>query len=104
LLNNQDSKTLNDDRRRRPDNPAQNIRHPRNVRILPRSRISLSYRYSRNTLTCHTREKRMSSTPQLRDRPAALAVYGLIAVVLMLLIRIKGFVKLVAPAACTRRI
>jgi len=32
------------------------------------------------------------------------AVHGLIAVVLILLIRIKGFVKLVAPAACTRRI
>jgi len=29
---------LNDDRRGHPDNPAQKIRHPRNVRILPRSR------------------------------------------------------------------
>jgi len=29
---------LNDDRRDHPDNPAQRIRHPRNVRILPRSR------------------------------------------------------------------
>src|SRR5260370_4942878 len=29
---------LNDDRREHPDNPAQKIRHPRNVRILPRSR------------------------------------------------------------------
>jgi error-prone DNA polymerase len=29
---------LNDDRREHPDNPAQRIRHPRNVRILPRSR------------------------------------------------------------------
>jgi len=29
---------LNDDRRDHPDNPAQKIRHPRNVRILPRSR------------------------------------------------------------------
>jgi error-prone DNA polymerase len=29
---------LNDDRRNHPDNPAQKIRHPRNVRILPRSR------------------------------------------------------------------
>ncbi len=29
---------LNDDRRDHPDNPAQNIRHPRNVRILPPSR------------------------------------------------------------------
>jgi error-prone DNA polymerase len=29
---------LNDDRRDHPDNPAQQIRHPRNVRILPRSR------------------------------------------------------------------
>jgi error-prone DNA polymerase len=29
---------LNDDRRQHPENPAQNIRHPRNVRILPRSR------------------------------------------------------------------
>jgi error-prone DNA polymerase len=29
---------LNDDRRERPDNPAQKIRHPRNVRILPPSR------------------------------------------------------------------
>jgi error-prone DNA polymerase len=29
---------LQDDRRQHPDNPAQRIRHPRNVRILPRSR------------------------------------------------------------------
>jgi error-prone DNA polymerase len=29
---------LNDDRRQHPDNPAQKIRHPRNVRILPGSR------------------------------------------------------------------
>ena len=29
---------LNDDRRERPDAPAQKIRHPRNVRILPPSR------------------------------------------------------------------
>jgi error-prone DNA polymerase len=29
---------LNDDRREHPDNPAQKIRHPRNVRMLPRSR------------------------------------------------------------------
>jgi error-prone DNA polymerase len=29
---------LNDDRREHPDTPAQKIRHPRNVRILPRSR------------------------------------------------------------------
>jgi error-prone DNA polymerase len=29
---------LNDDRREHPDNPAQKIRHPRNVRILPPSR------------------------------------------------------------------
>jgi error-prone DNA polymerase len=29
---------LDDDRREHPDNPAQKIRHPRNVRILPRSR------------------------------------------------------------------
>jgi error-prone DNA polymerase len=29
---------LNDDRRQHTENPAQNIRHPRNVRILPRSR------------------------------------------------------------------
>jgi error-prone DNA polymerase len=29
---------LNDDRREHPDNPAQRVRHPRNVRILPRSR------------------------------------------------------------------
>jgi error-prone DNA polymerase len=29
---------LNDDRRDHPDQPAQKIRHPRNVRILPRSR------------------------------------------------------------------
>lgn len=29
---------LNDDRREHPDNPAQRIRHPRDVRILPRSR------------------------------------------------------------------
>lgn len=29
---------LHDDRREYPDNPAQKIRHPRNVRILPRSR------------------------------------------------------------------
>ncbi len=29
---------LNDDRRAHPDNPAQKIRHPRNVRILPPSR------------------------------------------------------------------
>ncbi|MFL6793394.1 MAG: error-prone DNA polymerase [Bradyrhizobium sp.] len=29
---------LNDDRRDHPDNPAQKIRHPRNVRILPSSR------------------------------------------------------------------
>jgi hypothetical protein len=28
---------LNDDRREHPDHPAQNIRHPRNVRILPPS-------------------------------------------------------------------
>lgn len=29
---------LNDDRREHPDNPAQKVRHPRNVRILPPSR------------------------------------------------------------------
>jgi error-prone DNA polymerase len=29
---------LNDDRREHPDNPAQKIRHPRHVRMLPRSR------------------------------------------------------------------
>jgi error-prone DNA polymerase len=29
---------LNDDRRDHPDHPAQKIRHPRDVRILPRSR------------------------------------------------------------------
>jgi error-prone DNA polymerase len=29
---------LNDDRRDHPDSPAQKIRHPRNVRVLPRSR------------------------------------------------------------------
>jgi error-prone DNA polymerase len=29
---------LQDDRRDHPENPAQKIRHPRNVRILPRSR------------------------------------------------------------------
>jgi error-prone DNA polymerase len=29
---------LNDDRRDHPENPAQRIRHPRDVRILPRSR------------------------------------------------------------------
>jgi error-prone DNA polymerase len=29
---------LNDDRREHPDSPAQKIRHPRNLRILPRSR------------------------------------------------------------------
>jgi error-prone DNA polymerase len=29
---------LNDDRREHADNPAQKIRHPRNVRILPPSR------------------------------------------------------------------
>src|SRR5690242_7305297 len=29
---------LNDDRRDHPENPAQKIRHPRNVRVLPRSR------------------------------------------------------------------
>jgi error-prone DNA polymerase len=29
---------LNDDIRVHPENPAQKIRHPRNVRILPRSR------------------------------------------------------------------
>jgi len=29
---------LHDDRRQHPDNPGQKIRHPRNVRILPRSR------------------------------------------------------------------
>jgi error-prone DNA polymerase len=29
---------LHDDRRQHPDNPAQPIRHPRNVRILPPSR------------------------------------------------------------------
>jgi error-prone DNA polymerase len=29
---------INDDRREHPDSPAQRIRHPRNVRILPRSR------------------------------------------------------------------
>jgi error-prone DNA polymerase len=29
---------LNDDRREHPDKPAQKIRHPRDVRILPRSR------------------------------------------------------------------
>jgi error-prone DNA polymerase len=29
---------LQDDRRQHPDNPAQKVRHPRNVRILPRSR------------------------------------------------------------------
>jgi error-prone DNA polymerase len=30
--------SLQDDRRQHPDNPAQKVRHPRNVRILPRSR------------------------------------------------------------------
>jgi error-prone DNA polymerase len=30
--------SLQDDRRPPPDNPAQKARHPRNVRILPRSR------------------------------------------------------------------
>jgi error-prone DNA polymerase len=29
---------LHDDRRQHPDDPAQKLRHPRNVRILPRSR------------------------------------------------------------------
>jgi error-prone DNA polymerase len=29
---------LHDDRREHPDSPAQKIRHPRNLRILPRSR------------------------------------------------------------------
>jgi error-prone DNA polymerase len=29
---------LHDDQRQHPENPAQKIRHPRNVRILPRSR------------------------------------------------------------------
>ena len=29
---------LQDDRRQHPDAPAQKLRHPRNVRILPRSR------------------------------------------------------------------
>jgi error-prone DNA polymerase len=29
---------LQDDRRQHPDNPAQKMRHPRDVRILPRSR------------------------------------------------------------------
>ena len=29
---------LNDDRRDHPENPAQKIRHPRNVRVLPKSR------------------------------------------------------------------
>jgi error-prone DNA polymerase len=29
---------LHDDRRQHPDNPAQKLRHPRDVRILPRSR------------------------------------------------------------------
>jgi error-prone DNA polymerase len=29
---------LHDDRRQHPDNPARKIRHPRNLRILPRSR------------------------------------------------------------------
>jgi len=29
---------LHDDRRQHPENPAQKIRHPRNVRILPPSR------------------------------------------------------------------
>ena len=33
-----DGLPLNDDRRDHPDNPAQKIRHPRNVRILPASR------------------------------------------------------------------
>jgi error-prone DNA polymerase len=32
------SEPLNDDRREHPDNPAQKIRHPRDVRILPKSR------------------------------------------------------------------
>ncbi|WP_375413820.1 error-prone DNA polymerase [uncultured Bradyrhizobium sp.] len=32
------SEPFNDDRREHPDNPAQKIRHPRDVRILPRSR------------------------------------------------------------------
>jgi error-prone DNA polymerase len=30
--------SLHDNRRQHPENPAQKIRHPRNVRILPRSR------------------------------------------------------------------
>jgi hypothetical protein len=90
---------LNDDRRQRPDNPARNIRHPRNVRILPRSRISLSYRYSCNI---HLSYPRKAGTQVRRSFAIGhrRAVYGLIAVVLMLLIRIKGFVKLVAPAVC----
>jgi error-prone DNA polymerase len=32
------NEALNDDRRDHPDEPAQKIRHPRDVRILPRSR------------------------------------------------------------------
>jgi error-prone DNA polymerase len=33
-----DPEPMNDDRREHFDHPAQKIRHPRNVRILPRSR------------------------------------------------------------------
>ena len=32
------AEVLHNDRRQHPENPAQKIRHPRNVRILPRSR------------------------------------------------------------------
>jgi error-prone DNA polymerase len=38
LLNGPPAEPLNDDRREHPDNSAQKIRHPRDVRILPRSR------------------------------------------------------------------
>jgi error-prone DNA polymerase len=38
LLGPAPAEPLNDDRREHPDSPAQKIRHPRNVRILPRSR------------------------------------------------------------------
>ncbi|MDB5563654.1 MAG: error-prone polymerase, DnaE-like protein [Tardiphaga sp.] len=38
LLPGSAAEPLNDDRREHPENPAQRIRHPRDVRILPRSR------------------------------------------------------------------
>ena len=47
---------LQDDRRQHPENPAQKLRHPRDVRILPPSRDFHSRDLARHVLDRHTRE------------------------------------------------